>query len=184
MAVAALRLLILTGARRNEVLRLRWEHLDREHGIARLEDTKTGQRALRLSAPAWEVLDDLRGDVHPIKGWCFPSYRTAGAPVTDVRGTFRAVCSIAGLDKLRLHDLRHSHASVAAGQGLSLPLIGKLLGHKRATTTERYAHFADDPVRDAADRVQGRLADRLAKPPAKVEPLRQGSRRHRGGSHS
>ena len=67
---------------------------------------------------------------------------------------------------------------------IRLPLIGKLLGHKRATTTERYAHFADDPVRDAADRVQGRLADRLAKPPAKVEPLRQGSRRHRGGSHS
>ena len=173
LAVAALRLLILTGARRNEVLRLRWENLDREHGIAWLEDSKTDRRPLRLSEPAWEVLDGLRGDVPRLSGWCFPSYRVANAPISDIRRTFSAVCSVARLDNLRLHDLRHSHASVAAGEGVSLQLIGKLLGHKRATTTERYAHLADDPVRDAAERVQAKLAERLAKTPADVAPLKR-----------
>ena len=114
----------------------------------------------------------------------FPSYRVANAPITDVRRTFTAVCSIAGLDGLRLHDLRHSHASVAAGEGLSLLLIGKLLGHKRSTTTERYAHLADDPVRDAADQAQGRVAERLAKPPAEVASLKRRSRPRRDGGDS
>jgi integrase len=171
IAVAALRLLLLTGARRNEVLTLRWEILDREKGCAWLADSKTGRRPLLLATPAWDVIDGLAAqyDLKPRKGWLLPSYRKHGSHLTDLRKTFAEVCKRANLEGLRLHDLRHSHASAAAGEGLSLPLIGKLLGHKRASTTERYAHLADDPARKAADLVQRRLADDLSRKPAQVD---------------
>ena len=113
------------------------------------------------------MLDGLRTstDIPRRGGWCFPSNRKPNAPLVDLRKPFVAVCEQAGIQGLRLHDLRHAHASVAAGEGLSLLLIGRLLGHKRASTTERYAHLADNPARDAADRAQGGMASRLAAQP-------------------
>ena len=156
-AIEAIRLLALTGARKNEVLRLRWEYIDKQRHVAWLPDSKTGARPLRLEEPALELLSKL-----PRTGeWVFPSRRKPGTPVRDISKTFAAVLKRAKIEKLRLHDLRHSKASVGAELGLSLPMIGAMLGHARASTTERYAHLAADPVRAAEQRVQVRISDAL-----------------------
>jgi len=168
--VAAIKLLALTGARKREVLRLRWEHVDLERGIAWLADSKTGPRPLRLEVPALALLAEL-----PREGdWVFPSPRKPDAPIENVRGTMAEALKRAKLEKVRVHDLRHTKASAAAAMGFSLPMIGALLGHRRASTTERYAHLAADPVREAEGRVQARIDAALrGKPKAPVVPLRE-----------
>ncbi len=158
--LAAIRLLALTGARKNEVLQLRWENIDVQRRVAWLADSKTGARPLRLEDPALELLSKL-----PRKGrWVFPSRRKPDSPVRDISKTFAKLLERAEIEKLRPHDLRHSKASVGAALGFSLPMIGAMLGHARASTTERYAHLASDPVRSAEQRVQGRIAEALERP--------------------
>lgn len=155
-AAAGIRLLILTGWRLREVLHLKWSEVDFERGVALLADTKTGRRYAVLTAPALVILKELDR---------LGEYVIAGAdkdkPRSDLNRPWRAVRSYAGLDEVRIHDLRHTNASVAASGGVPLAIVGKLLGHNQATTTQRYAHLADDPVRAAADSVGQRIAAAL-----------------------
>ena len=142
-AAAALRLLILTGARLGEVLSLRWDFVDLSRKQCRLPDSKTGQKTIQLSKAAIDVLKTLprlKGNPYVIVG------RRDGQPIVNLQKPWRLVRDAAKLTDVRLHDLRHSYASVAAASGGSLPMIGKLLGHTQAQTTARYAHLADAPT--------------------------------------
>jgi integrase len=177
-AAAAMRLLILTGARLREILHLRWEHVDLERGMLLLPDSKTGKKAIVLNAPALEVLANLpRLGAYVIAG---NSAGTDGEqPRSDLKRPWAAVAKRAGLDGVRIHDLRHTHASVGAGAGLGLPIIGKLLGHTQASTTARYAHLDADPLRRASDRIGSHIAAAMgdAKPSkegAEIVPLPRG----------
>jgi integrase len=158
-AVAAVKLLVFTGARLGEVLALRWEWIDFERGEARLPDSKTGAKTLHLPPPALTVLaalPRLDGNPHVIAG------QKAGAAMVNLEKPWRAIRGAAGLDDVRLHDLRHAFASVAASSGMGLPIIGKMLGHTQAATTARYAHLASDPVKAAAASVAGKIADAMS----------------------
>jgi integrase len=157
-AIAALRLLLLTGARKNEALSLQWPHVDLSHGRAYLPDSKTGQKVLVLPAPAVEVLSQLPRK----KGcpWVFPAARGDGHLV-GLRRILGLIAKDADLGQIRIHDLRHGFASAAVSAGASLYLVGKILGHTQAKTTERYAHLADDPVRAVADSTSRRIAAAL-----------------------
>jgi integrase len=168
--VAAVRLLILTGARLQEVLHARWDQIDTSRAILFLSDSKTGRKPVYLSAPALEVLADLprmKGNPHVIPGM------KEGQPRHDLRKPWDAIIKAAGLEGLRLHDLRHSHASVGAGAGLSLPIIGKLLSHAQSATTQRYAHLANDPVREGAERIGSVISAALdGRKPEAPTPIR------------
>jgi len=169
-AVAAIRLLILTGARLREILDARWQHVDFERGILFLPDSKTGRKPLYLNAPALEVLSVLpriEGNPHIIAGL------KDGAPRADLKKPWAAVTKAAGLQGLRIHDLRHSFASVGAGASLGLPIIGKLLGHTQAATTHRYAHLDADPMHRAAETIGATIAAAMGgtAPEAAVVPL-------------
>ena len=154
-AAAGLRLLMLTGCRRNEILKLRWEDVDLEHDELRLRDAKTGARAVPLSPTARRVLAHLPRQ--PDNPWVLCG-RASGARLGNLNPSWEAVRKMAGLEDVRIHDLRHSFASRALSLGESLPMIGKLLGHRNVQTTARYAHLARDSVKTAA----GRVADSLA----------------------
>jgi integrase len=154
-AVAAIRLLILTGARLREILDARWSQLDLERGVLFLADSKTGKKPLYLSAAAQAVIASLprvKGNPHLITG------SLEGAPRADLNKPWRAVRKAANLDGVRLHDLRHSFASFGAGASLGLPIIGKLLGHSQAATTHRYAHLDADPLRRAVETIGSTIA--------------------------
>jgi integrase len=150
-AVAAVKLF----ARLGEVLGLRWEWIDFERGEARLPDSKTGAKTLHLPPPALAVLTELPrldGNPYVIAG------AKPGAALVNLEKPWRAIRRPAGLDDVRLHDLRHAFASVAASSGMGLPIIGKMLGHSQPATTARYAHLASDPVKAAAAAVAGKIA--------------------------
>ena len=157
-AVAALRLLALTGCRRGEILGLRWEHVDFEAGELRLPDSKTGARLVPLSPAAVAVLVRLpRPAGSP---WVIPG-RKPGSPLKNLQGAWETVKARAGLTDVRIHDLRHSFASRALALGESLPMIGELLGHRRNGTTARYAHLARDSVKASAARVADSIGSDL-----------------------
>lgn len=169
-AVAAIRLLIFTGARRGEILSARWTYVDLERGALLLPDSKTGAKVIPLGAPARELLANLPR----VKGspWVLPAGRGDGHLV-GLAKPWRAICKAAKLDGLRLHDLRHSFASVGAAGGDSLLIVGKLLGHADAKTTSRYAHLADDPLKAAADRISERIAAAMDGRAGEVVPIRK-----------
>jgi len=159
-AVAAIRLLLLTGCRLREILGLEWAHVDFDRAMLHLPDAKAGKRSVALGAPAIAILADL-----PRLGRYVVAGKSAGQkeerPRSDLNKPWARVRRAAGLDGVRLHDLRHSHASVGVAAGLGLPIVGKLLGHRVAATTSRYAHIGDDPLRRAAERVSSEIAARL-----------------------
>ena len=161
-AAAALRLLMLTGCRRNEILTLRWKDVDLEHDEIRLRDAKTGPRAVPLSPTARQVLAALPRQ--PESPWVI-SGRRSGARLSNLNATWAVVRKKAGLEDVRMHDLRHSFASRALSLGESLPMIGKLLGHSKIQTTARYAHLGRDTVKVAAERVSDSLETDLDTPP-------------------
>ncbi|WP_439620635.1 tyrosine-type recombinase/integrase [Hyphomonas sp.] len=147
-AAAAFRLLILTGCRLGEIQKLEWKDVDFDRLEIRIPEakSKTGSRTVYLSDQGVAILEsiDRRPDnPYVIQGRGTDSY------LTDLQKPWRRVRQAAGLDDVRIHDLRHTFAANAASQGLSLPMIGKLLGHTQAQTTARYAHLAADPVRKA-----------------------------------
>jgi integrase len=170
-AIAAIRLLILTGARLREILHARWEHVDFERGIIFLPDSKTGKKPVYLNAAALAVLADLpRLEGSP---FLFPGKKD-GVPREGLDRPWAGIRKAAGLDGLRIHDLRHSFASIGAGGGLGLPIIGKLLGHTQAATTQRYAHLANDPVRQAVETIGATISAAMNRTPgAVVMPLKQ-----------
>ncbi|MCA1491817.1 tyrosine-type recombinase/integrase [Ensifer sp. NBAIM29] len=153
--IAAIRLLILTGARLSEITTLRWEYVDLEHGLLRLPDSKTGKKDIVLNDAAVDVLRRLPqalDNPYVIVGG------RSGHHLVNVKGPWGRIRKKAGLDDLRIHDLRHSFASVAASMGESLPIIGKLLGHTQAQTTARYAHLQMDPLRAASNAIGAKMS--------------------------
>jgi len=158
-AVDAIRLLILTGCRKSEILTLRWDWIDETHQVLRLPDSKTGSKTVPLGASALELLKTIpRQDNAP---YVFPSI-TGKGHLVGLQKIWSRIRAKAGLEDVRLHDLRHSFASVGASGGNSLYVLGKLLGHSQQHTTQRYAHLADDPVRAAANQISNQLAVSLA----------------------
>jgi integrase len=158
--VAAIRLLVFTGARLTEILTLRWDHVDLERGFLNLPDSKTGAKTIYLNAAAKRLLATLpRLQDNP---FVVPGERQ-GRHLVNLEKPWRKIREMAQIPDLRLHDLRHSFASVGAGAGLGLPVIGALLGHAQAATTARYAHLASDPLQQAADLIGDRLEAAMRK---------------------
>lgn len=150
----AIRLLLFTGCRLSEILGLRWGYVDFERGCLALPDSKTGAKLVPLGRAALDVLANTprqAGNPYVCPG-SKPMYHLVGfhRPWERIKGR-------AGLKNIRPHDLRHSFASIAVGAGLSLPVIGKLLGHTQAQTTQRYSHLAVNPLREAADEITSRI---------------------------
>ena len=156
-AVAAIRLLALTGCRRSEVLDLRWSDIG--EGALNLEDSKTGPRAVPLGEAARKLVEALPGPRKP-EAFLFPSF-AHGRGYYPLHDCWRAICEDAKLGRLRLHDLRHTAASQAVMAGENLPLVGKLLGHRRHRTTASYAHLADHHLLDAAEKVGCAIHDAM-----------------------
>ena len=159
---AALRLLVLTGARHMEILSLRWEYINTEEGTATLPDSKTGHKVLQLNSAALAVLETLP----QISPWVFPSDSSRGHMVS-LKNSWPDVVKEAGLHgRWRVHDLRHAFASVMVNSGASLPVVGKILGHAQASTTARYAHVAENPARKAAEEAAAKITAAWNKAPA------------------
>ncbi len=151
---AALRLLMLTGCRRNEIVALEWKNVDLAVGEIRLPDSKSGARLVPLSPAAARVLAALpRIEGSP---WVIPG-RNPGKHLADLNHYWERVREEADLEGVRIHDLRHSFASRALALGESLSMIGKLLGHNKIETTARYAHLARDSIKASSARVAGSI---------------------------
>ena len=156
-AVAAFRLLLLTGCRLSEIQFLRWEYV--KDDCLELPDAKTGGRVVPLGPEARAVLANLpREEDNP---WVIAG-RLPGSHLTDLQKPWRRIRARAGLEDVRIHDLRHSFASRALALGESLTMIGKLLGHTQVQTTARYAHLARDSIQTAAARITGSIGESLA----------------------
>ena len=168
-AAAAIRLLMLTGCRRNEIVALRWDEVNLKRKELRLRDAKCGPRTVPLSPAAVRILSQ-RPRV-PGDPWVIPGGKK-GDYLKYIHGPWCKLRERANLDDVRLHDLRHAFASRALVLGESLPMIGKLLGHTQVRTTARYAHVGDDSIKDAAERIAASIAeDILCRKPSVAEPL-------------
>lgn len=157
-AIAAIRLLLFTGCRLGEIMTLRWDFVDFDAKVFRLPDSKTGAKLVHLGTAALSVLrgiDRQQDNDFVIMG------RKPGAHLTDLQPFWQRLRGRAGLKDARIHDLRHTFASVAVSNGQSLPMIGKLLGHTQVQTTARYAHLANQPVMDAANDVSSLIEAQL-----------------------
>jgi integrase len=167
-ATAALRLLLFTGCRLREVLHLRWSDVDIERGMLHLRDSKTGKKTVILNAPALAVLVSLTRISEFVIAGDDPT-----KPRSDLKRPWSVISKRAGLDGVRLHDLRHSFASVGAGAGLGLPIVGRLLGHASPTTTARYAHLDADPLRRASNAIGATIEAALAGRSGEVTRMRR-----------
>ena len=154
--IAAIKMLLFTGRRTSEILTLRWEYLDFENSKMHLPETKTGAKTFHLSSTTKQLLFSLPSR----EGFVFKSV-VSGKRVTIVRHIWKKICKLADIDNVRVHDLRHTYASLAIHQGFSLPIISKMLGHTDTRTTERYAHLHDDPVNQAVDKIDQQLESLL-----------------------
>ncbi len=159
--IAAFRLLLFTGARLREILGLKWEYVDLERGLLFLPKSKTGQKTIILNTVAIDILAKLtRIGIYVIAS---DSAGTIGEkPRTDLKKPWAKILKHSGLENVRLHDLRHSFGATGAGEGLGLPIIGKLMGHSHAATTQRYAHLADAPLRNASNTIGENIAAAIA----------------------
>jgi len=175
---AGLRLALFTGARSGEITAIEWSHIDWQRRLIRLPDSKTNEpRTIHLSEAALDVLKTVPRIGRFVIAGAKPDepYKNLGRAWIDIRGA-------AGLQDVRLHDLRHSYASLAAGRGVSLQMIGKLLGHRVTATTARYAHLARDAAAAINDELGAAMTAAIAKggapAPANVVKLK---RRRRPG---
>lgn len=167
--IAIFRLLALTGCRKDEIRCLKWSEVDSERQCLRLSDSKTGAKVVQLGAPALEAITLIKRTKSP---WVFPDPRDASIPIRNLDWAWVRVRRAACLEDLRIHDLRHSFASVAVSGGAGLVLIGKLLGHADVHSTSRYSHLADDLIRAAADKFSNTIDAALTgktKPPHPTE---------------
>ncbi len=171
-AVDAIRLLLLTGCRLGEIMTLKWDHVDLKAQELRLPDSKTGAKIVHLGKSAVKVLKGIKKvDENPY----VVTGRKEKSHLTDLQHPWRRIRAKAGLDDVRIHDLRHSYASGALALGEGLPMIGKLLGHTQVQTTARYAHLADNPVKSAADRVSETIEKAMRKKVARKAKANQKS---------
>lgn len=158
-ALAAIRLLMLTGCRRNEILTLHRCQVDRYHRCLRLPDSKTGAKIVHMGAAAMRVIEsipEIAGNPYLLPG------KAENTHVTDLQSVWERIRTAAGLKDVRLHDLRHSFASVGAATGDSMLIIGALLGHSSPKTTALYTHLADHPLKSAADRISEAIEQYLS----------------------
>jgi integrase len=155
-AIIAVRLLLLTGCLKSEILSLRWDDVDLDRRCLRLADSKTGAKPVLLGAPALQLL----ATAERRSPWVCPGgrRREGGEPLKNLYKSWGRLCKAAGIGGVRPHDLRHSYVSVGAGGGESLAIVGAIVGHSTTGMTERYAHLSDDPVRAAADRISSAIA--------------------------
>jgi len=157
-AILAARLLILTGCRLNEIMSLKWSYVDLDVPALRLPDSKTGAKVVHVGQP---VADLLRGaqriDDNP---WVITG-TLPGKPLSDLQPFWQRVRARAGVKDVRIHDLRHTFASLLVSGGASLEMIGKLLGHTQIGTTQRYAHLIESPLRAGVNAVGEMLKPRL-----------------------
>ena len=163
---AALRVLMLSGARKNEILSLKWSYLDLESGLANLPDSKTGHKVLMLPSPAVEVLKSIP---RLNDEYVFPSFKAEALTphVSELRPTWLAVLARAGITgRWRIHDLRHALASAMVKSGASLPFVGKILGHTQAATTQRYAHLEVNPAHQTLEDTAAKITEGWNKAPA------------------
>ncbi|MCX7048582.1 MAG: site-specific integrase [Candidatus Sumerlaeota bacterium] len=152
--VPAIRMLAFTGCRLREVLHLSWAEVNLPGKRLMLKDSKTGARSVVLNEAACEILQSIPHD----GDYLFPG--PTGKPLNEIRKSWTNICRMAEVTDARLHDLRHAVASVAVGEGVGLPLVAGLLGHKRLSTSERYSHLYSDPVQAASEMV-GRAMSEL-----------------------
>lgn len=150
----ALRLLLLTGCRLNEVLTLKWEYVDHKNKCLHLPDSKTGKKTIYLSPFALSLIEKFSRSV---QGQFIIQGKKEGLHLINLQKPWRRIRKKANLDNVRLHDLRHTFASVAAANGLSLPIIGALLGHKQPQTTARYAHLVGQPLLEASEKISQQI---------------------------
>jgi integrase len=170
-AANAIRLLLLTGARRGELLAAKWADVDLETGTWCKPGATTKQRTehrVPLSAAAAQLLTEMQAQAADDTEWIFPA--RGGGHRPHINEAWIRVRKAAKLPGVRLHDLRHTYASVLVSAGLSLPVIGSLLGHSTPVTTHRYAHLTDDPLRAATERASAIIT---GKAPADVVPLKR-----------
>jgi len=156
---AAIRLLVLTGCRASEIRTLKWSHVDFEGACLRLPDSKSGAKVVLLNEPAMTLLtnmDRIEGNPYVVVG------RKQGMHLIDIEKPWQRVRKRAGLEDVRLHDLRHTFGGFAASSGLSTPIVSKLLGHKSWQSTQRYAHLFDDPIRRATEDIGNQLNSALS----------------------
>ncbi len=172
-AVDAIRLLILTGCRSAEILKLRWSDVDFERRCLHLPDSKTGSRTVVVNTSALRVLAWLeRVDGNP---YVIPGAKP-GSHLSTLQRLWDRIRVEADIADVRVHDLRHTFASVGVNSGHNLSVVGKLLGHSKILTTQRYAHLADDPLRKATEQIGSSLAATLGgKPQAEVRQMRSAS---------
>ncbi len=173
-AANAIRLLLLTGARRGEVLTATWKDINLELGVWTKPSHHTKQKRTEhvpLSAPALQLLALMKaqGDASE---FLFPG-EVPGKPLQEIKRMWAAVCKKAKLVNVRIHDLRHTYASHLVSSGMSLPIVGRLLGHTQPQTTARYAHLADDPLRQATERFASIVAAARSRKHAEVIPLKR-----------
>ena len=159
----AIELILLTGTRRNEILRLQWSEVDLDRGSLTKPPRTTKQNRMLhipLNTPARQILAEIKAEAEaralkydrPISRWVFPAKGHVDQPIQEVKQAWAGICRRAGIGGLHLHDCRHLYGSFLASSGTSLYIVGKLLGHSRAQTTQRYAHLAEDPLREQAER--------------------------------
>ena len=156
-AIAAIRLLVLLGARKGEVLGLEWRHIDFDRGVVELPDSKTGAKTVPLNVPALEVLAKLPRTSRFVLPGADPE-----KPLSGLFYPWKRLCTAAGIEGARVHDTRHSFAAAAVSSGASLPIIGAVLGHSSPATTQRYAHVAADPMKLVSETAAARIAAALA----------------------
>jgi integrase len=154
--------LLLTGARKSEATQATWDQFDLEKGLWTKPSHMTKQKKteyLPLSGKALEVLQEIK----KLSGnsiFLFPG-RVEGQPIKEIKTFWKTAIKAANLKNIRIHDLRHTHASHLVSSGLSLSIVGKLLGHTQASTTQRYAHLADEPLRQAAELFSSKIGEKL-----------------------
>lgn len=152
-AANAIRLQLLTGARIGEVLSAEWTDFDLVRGVWVKPSHHTKQKRtehLPLSGAAIALLQEIKENANLGHTYVFPG-KKLGKPLKELKRFWASVTKTAELSDYRIHDNRHTHASHLVSSGLSLPIVGRLLGHTNPLTTQRYAHLADDPLRDAVE---------------------------------
>lgn len=173
-AANIVRMLLLTGARSGEVLAMRWDQLDLEAGKWTKPAAATKQKTeheVPLSPDAVQLLSELLEQADDGSAYVFPG-RSAGRHRANINESWAALLKAAGITGLRAHDLRHSYASFLVSAGHGLPVIGALLGHTQASTTQRYAHLHDEVMRKATGQV-GAMVRGARKRGAKVVKLQE-----------